>query len=377
MSAAQAPLAGINVLSLAEQYPGPLCTRLLVDMGAQVIQLERPGVGDPLRASNPWLFRSCAINKKSVALDLKSADGITAAKALVEGSDVLIEGFRPGVMKRLGLGYEDVCHINQRIVYCSLSGYGQTGPYRDEVGHNINYEATSGLLDPFILPDSPYAYFPGGPPMGDIVAGCLAATGIVATLRKAEATGAGDYIDLSITDALVFGLAPSITRAMNGIPPWPDREGAYQVFQCSDGAVAIGIAHEDHFWTPLCKVLEIEEISGLDHKARVECQADIRFQIQEKLIRHSVDYWLKEFAGRVPCSAVNRVGEVLDDPQVRHRQMGVRAIDEQGEEFLTVRSPLAGHVDSQTMPGKVPSLGESTDEILATLGLSDAAHRPE
>ena len=360
-------LEGVTVLSLAEQFPGPLCTRLLADLGAEVIQLERPAGGDPQRQANPWLFRFAGIGKKSVALDLKDEDAHSAARQLAERCDVLVEGFRPGVMRRLGLSYDDVREFNPKVVYCSISGYGQEGPYRDLTGHNINYEAISGYLEPYTTGE--YEYFTGGPPWGDVISGALATSGILAGLRQAEQTGAGTFVDITITDSLVFGLGGVLTRHANGGETWPLREGGYGLFRCSDGHIALGIAHEDHFWRALCALLDLEQYAGLDHIQRIERRDELRAAIGARLVLQSVDYWVEAMGQEIPCSRVHRIADVADDPQIVHRHLFTDARDETGERFVTVRS-LFGEPDAT--PRSVPALGRHTRDVLASLGLDDA-----
>jgi crotonobetainyl-CoA:carnitine CoA-transferase CaiB-like acyl-CoA transferase len=359
-------LDGVTVLSLAEQFPGPLCTRLLADLGAEVIQLERPGGGDPQRQANPWLFRFAGLGKKSVALDLKDATAFAAARKLAERCDVLVEGFRPGVMSRLNLSYEDVRSFNPKVVYCSISGYGQDGPYRDLTGHNINYEAISGYLEPYA--GTGYEYFTGGPPWGDVLSGSLAASGILAALRKAEQTGTGAFLDISITDSLAFGLGGVLTRHVNHGETWPLREGGYGLFRCTDGYLALGIAHEDYFWRALCRLLEIEQYAGLDHAQRIAQRDELREAIGARLARHPVGYWMETMGEEVPCSPVNRVSDVAADPQIVERNLFIEALDEGGSPFTTLRS-LFGGAD----PGRhsVPALGRDTRDVLASLGLAE------
>ncbi|HEX3930527.1 MAG TPA: CaiB/BaiF CoA-transferase family protein [Nocardioides sp.] len=358
-------LKGVTVLSLAEQFPGPLCTRLLGDLGAEVIQLERPTGGDPQRDANPWLFRFAGIGKRSVTLDLKDPAALSAARLLVEKCDVLVEGFRPGVMERLGLSYEAVRELNPTIVYCSISGYGQDGPYRGLSGHNINYEAVSGYLEPYLSGE--YEYFSGGPPWGDVLSGSLATSAIMAGLRQA-ATGESSYIDISITDSLVFGLGGVLTRYENGGPAWQLREGGYGLFACQDGHLALGISHEDTFWRSMCSLLGLDEYAELDHLQRIEQRHELRSKIAERLAVETVDHWLAAMGEGIPCSRVNRIAEVSSDPQLRDRGLFTQARAQDGEPFTTIRS-LFGTADLRSTT--VPALGTATISVLEELGLSE------
>jgi crotonobetainyl-CoA:carnitine CoA-transferase CaiB-like acyl-CoA transferase len=360
-------LDGVTVLSLAEQFPGPLCTRLLADLGAEVIQLERPAGGDPQRRANPWLFRFAGMGKKSVTLDLKDAAAYAAARKLAARCDVLVEGFRPGVMSRLKLSYEDVREFNPKVVYCSISGYGQDGPYRDLTGHNVNYEAISGYLEPYTTGE--YEYFTGAPPWGDVLSGSLATSGILAALRKAEQTGTGAYVDISITDSLTFGLGGILTRHVNHGETWQLREAGYGLFRCSDGNIALGIAHEDHFWRALCRLLRIEQYQGLDHVQRIEQRDELREEIGTRLGQQSVDYWIEAMGDEIPCSRVNRIADVAADPQIVQRNLFTDALDEEGNRFTTLRSLFGG---SDPARHTVPALGRHTRDVLAALGLTEA-----
>jgi crotonobetainyl-CoA:carnitine CoA-transferase CaiB-like acyl-CoA transferase len=333
-------LAGVRVVSFAAHYPGPLCTRLLGDLGAEVVQVERPGTGDPARTANPWLFRSTAVGRSSIALDLKDPDDLAAARRLVERADVLVEGFRPGVMARLGLGYEDVRALNRRLVYCSISSYGQDGPDAAQIGHNINFEAVAGLLDPYVDRHKVDEYFTAGLPLGDILSGLFAALGIVGGLRHAERTGDGRHLDISITDSLLFAMAPHVTRAAAGEPVWSVREAGYAIYPTQDGHVALGIAHEDPFWGELCREPGLADLASLTHAERVTRAAEVRARVEAVLRGRPSKDWVRRLAGRVPCSRVATVAEVAGDAQLRERGLLFEARDEEGRPFTAVRSPL-------------------------------------
>jgi len=368
MTGLDQPMRGLLVVSFAEQLPGPIATRLMVELGAEVIQVERPGQGDPQRGANPWLFRSAALGKKSIALDLKRPQALAAVKRLASRADVLVEGYRPGVMRRLGLGYDDVKALNPRIVYCSISGYGQEGPAREVVGHNINYEAMTGLMDPYVPADSGYAYFPSGPPLGDLIAGSLALSGIFAGLRQAERDGVGAYLDIAIADALVFGIGHVLTAKMNGAGGWPAREAGYGLFRTSDGAIALGIAHEDNFWGSLCGALDLDALRGVKHAERVTRATELRAVLAERFAKGRTQDWIALLAPRdVPCSAANRLEDVGREPQMLHRGLFQQALTETGALFTTTSSPLLrGTVGAA--PPQVPELGAHTEEVLLGLG---------
>ena len=245
-------LDGTRVLDLSIWRPGPYATQLLVDLGAEVIKVEPPG-GDPMRAY-PGLFASLNASKRGIELDLKDDDDRATALALAAGADVVVEGFRPGVVDRLGVGYEVVQATNPSVVYCSISGLGQTGPLALAPGHDINYQAWAGSLSP--EGGSPRT---SAVPIADLAAGMAAALGVCAALLRRAATGEGERIDVAMTDVLATwtGAVPPATRdataEARSVP-------GYGTFVTADGGhIALGVISEDHFWRPLCVAL------GLDH----------------------------------------------------------------------------------------------------------------
>jgi crotonobetainyl-CoA:carnitine CoA-transferase CaiB-like acyl-CoA transferase len=341
-----------------------LCTQLLGDLGAEIIQLERPG-GDPQRSVNEWLFRAASLGKKSVEIDLKEEAGRESARRLIEDSHVFLEGFRPGVAARLGMGVGALSEVNPRLVYCSISGYGQTGPYRLVSGHNVNYEAVAGVLDASLRPDLGVSYFAAAPPLGDIVSGMTAALGIMAGLRSVEADGKGVYLDVSIVDSLALALAPNITRALNGHDPWSVREPAYGIFESADGWVALGISYEDHFWRHLCEVLGFDDLLMLSRPERIARRDAIRRRVSEALCTRPTAYWVESFGDLVPCSPVNRLHDVEHDAQIVSRNLIVSAVDEAGRDFRTVASPfsrVSGKLDDSARR-RVPALGSANEDL--------------
>lgn len=367
-----ASLSGITVVSMAEQYPGPLCTRLLHELGAEVILVERPGVGDPQREAGPWLFRSAAIGKKSIALNLKNPAAQDAARKLIARSQVFVEGYRPGVAQRLGLGYDPLRELNPALVYCSISGFGQDGPYRNVTGHNLNYEAISGAIDPYLRPELGLKYFDGGIPVGDIMAALTAALGIAAAVRSAEKTGEGRYIDIAITDALVLALAPNLCKTLNGDRSgWPTREAGYGLFETADGTIALGIAHEDHFWEALCDLLNLPSLASLSHQERVEKGSEVRKELRARFATRATQAWLDVLAAKgIPCSRANELGDVAADPHLRSRGLFATALDETGRTFSTAGSPFQ-RSGSSTAQERVPALGADTCAVLQGLGYTE------
>ncbi|MEO1330861.1 MAG: CaiB/BaiF CoA-transferase family protein, partial [Pseudomonadota bacterium] len=253
MTTPDTPLAGLRIVSMAEQYPGPFACMTLSDLGADVIQVERPGSGDPARFL-PAFFEAVNRGKRSVALDVKVPGDRNRLLALVDQADVFMEGFRPGKLARLGLGWEDLSARNPRLVYCSISGFGQTGPYRDRPAHDLTYQGVGGALDERIrgaVTGAPSDFL-----MGDTLSALYAVIGILSALKGRDRTGRGGHVDVSMSDAVTAGLAPFVASADQPAPPPPQEEPAYDLFECADGAwITLSIAHEDAYWARLAALL--------------------------------------------------------------------------------------------------------------------------
>lgn len=360
-----APLAGLKILSLAEQFPGPYATMLLSDMGAEVIMIERPGIGDPARQFPP-LFRALNRGKRSVALDLKSADDLAQFRTLAQTADVIVEGFRPGKLAALGAGFEDIRKINSSLVYVSISGYGQDGPYRDRAGHDLSYEGVGGLLA-----DQAETGLPGPlptVPLADIGAALFAAIAILSAVFSSQRTGQGRYVDVSMSDAVVSMLTAFLVPAANGTPLGEFiAEPAYGVFTCKDGKLmTLSIAHEDWFWKPFCEVIGKPERAGLKGRDRVAQKDTLREEIAAVLVSKTRADWgvLFDEAG-VPWGPLNSLVETLDDPHVRARQL-LRTMTQEGgktETFLV--QPLKFDDFDSEISGLPPEIGADNESVFA------------
>lgn len=271
-------LAGISVLDLSVWRPGPYATSLLAHLGADVVKIEPPG-GDPMR-HYPELFDSVNAGKRSMVLDLKAAPDLASALALVAEADVLVEGFRPGVMARLGLGYDFVHRLNPALVYCSISGYGQTGERALLPGHDVNYQAWAGALSP----DGGTAALPPLP-VADLASGLTAAFGICAALVGGAGVGSGPHLDVSMTDVMstwtgsarAVGSEPASTADPASVP-------GYGLFRTADGAqVALGVVNEQHFWIALCGELGLEELSPVPFAERIERAAELNLALVDAI----------------------------------------------------------------------------------------------
>ncbi|ASM74995.1 MULTISPECIES: CaiB/BaiF CoA transferase family protein [Roseobacteraceae] len=259
------PLEGVTVADFSELLPGPFMTGAMAEMGARVIKIERPG-GDGMRRSSPGGFEIVNRGKSSVMLDLKNVADRERAIKIVRDADVMVEGFRPGVMARLGLGYEAMRELNPGLVYISLSGYGQTGPMVAAPGHDLNYLAQAGVTSLCGRPDGPPEHT-FGLPVADLGGGLYGLASVTAALLHRMHTGVGQYIDLSITDCLAHWVNPR--RGVYNVQGVDDVAGqrqialvrpAYGVFACQDGDISVA-ALEDHFWAALCRAVDLGEFA--------------------------------------------------------------------------------------------------------------------
>jgi crotonobetainyl-CoA:carnitine CoA-transferase CaiB-like acyl-CoA transferase len=373
------PLEGIRILDLSGLAPGPYCTMLLGDLGADIVVVEatpgagrRMGVSDRAEVHNP-LRR----NKRSIGLNLKDPAAQEAFLKLAENVDVVIEGYRPGVVKRLGVDYETVSKRNPRVVYCSLSGYGQTGPYSNLVGHDINYISLGGALDANGWPDTPPAIplnliadFAGG--------GLYAAFAILAALIARQTTGRGQYVDMAMSDGVTslmamatgnyFGGGQVPKRGADflngGIPP-------YNVYECKDGKwLSIG-SLEPWLWKTTCEVLGCEQFipNQLNRAMYPEMFEWLRAKFKEK----TRDEWFEELRHHDICvGPVLSMDEVFANPHVLARQMMIEVPTPDGGSVKQVGIAAKFSETPGAVRSTAPARGEHTDEVLREGGLSEA-----
>jgi CoA:oxalate CoA-transferase len=271
-------LAGVRVLDFGIWRPVPSATALLADLGADVIKVEPPG-GDPMRAF-PGLFRELARHKRSVVLDLRTPGGRERALALAADADAVLEGFRPGVAERLGIGYEAVRAVNPAVVYCSVSGYGHVGELADLPGHDVNYQAFAGALAPE-GEDPPVA---SPLPVADLAAGLVAAFAVCAALIGARATGEGERIDIAMADVIATWVGPPGVNRVADAPGASRGVGGYGTFRTADGRwVALGVIAEDHFWRCVCDALGLPELRGATFAERVARGAELNEAIARRI----------------------------------------------------------------------------------------------
>jgi crotonobetainyl-CoA:carnitine CoA-transferase CaiB-like acyl-CoA transferase len=372
------PLDGFLILDLTRLLPGAYCTLLLADLGADVLKVEQPGKGDPLREAPPLVDGVGAAHlaldrgKRSLTLDLKAPEGPEVLLRLVERAGAMVESSRPGVLDRLGIGYGTLSRRNRRLVYCALTGYGQDGPYRDRPGHDVNYVALTGLLDATGTPDGPPAV--PAAQTADLAGGMGAAIGILAGLLEAERTGRGRLVDLAMLDAAASWAALLWSWYLaTGTPPSRGRwflTGAlacYRVYRAGDGRyLAVG-ALEPKFWSVLCQALGVPELAETQFDP--ERQEEMAAHVADIFLTRSRSEWLDALAGLEACVApVNDVAEAVEDPQLIHRGMVAEAGGRRVGPGPLVK--VADRPGGPLVPG--PDLGEHTDAVLAEAGFTEA-----
>jgi crotonobetainyl-CoA:carnitine CoA-transferase CaiB-like acyl-CoA transferase len=364
-------LAGITVLDLSRLLPGPCCSMMLADHGARVIAIE-----DKRFIADDLFITTVNRNKEHMSLNLKTLEGKEIFFRLVERADVLLEGFRPGVVHRLGIDYDTVCKINSKIIYCSITGYGQTGPCRDRAGHDVNFLAHSGVLDLIGEPDRPPSI--PGVQIADIAGGGMnAAIGILLALVARERTAKGQYIDISMTDSMVSLLPLTLfLQQRTGEDPkrgeilLSHRYACYNTYETADGRyLSIG-AVENRFWKRLCDHLGVPAYASLqyDEKRRLEIVDCLRTTFKQKTLTE----WESELADMDICwGPVRNLQEVLQEPLFRQRNMVVDIRDQKGETTTTLGVP----VKLSETPGSIRTppvnFGESTIPILKELGYNE------
>lgn len=380
-------LTGLKVLDLSRYAPGPYCTMILGDMGADIIKIEEAGKPTGRRAEKGNSHKAPAVreypppdspfdpsnrNKRSIGLNLKSDQGREIFYKLAKDADIVVEGFRPGVTRRLGIDYPKLKKVNKGIIYCAITGYGQDGPYRDLPGHDINYISQGGVLGIMKEPVLP------GNLIGDIAGGGMQAViGILAAVIAREKTGEGQFVDISITDGIVSQLAPYFGAYVmnNRMPNESDRVSMgtmpfYNVYRTKDGKkISIGCS-EPWFFVNLCKVLECEDL--IPYHADAERAGKVKEVFSKKFLTKNRDEWFEILTrSDIAVSKVLELDELEDDPQLKHRNM-----------IVTLEHPEKGTVKQagisiklSNTPGSIrkfaPRRGEDTINILMDMGYSE------
>ena len=374
------PLSDLTVLDLSRVLAGPYCSMMLGDLGADVIKVERPELGDDTRHWDPpsaggeAAYYLCVNrNKRSLTVNLKEAEGREIIRELARKSDILIENYKVGTLDKMGLGYEEIKKINPGIIYCSITGFGQNGPYKDKPGYDFMIQGMGGIMS--------FTGDPEGPPMKvgvaivDITAGLFASSAILAALRHREKTGVGQFIDIALLDSVVAWLANvGSNYLISG--QLPRRFGnahpnivPYEPFMAGDGvyiALAVG---NDPQWRKLCKLAGIEELAEdprfATNAARVNHREDLIPIIQKKMLDRPAEEWLQVLdENKIPCGPINTLDKVFSDPQVLAREMVADVPHPTAESFKMVASPMKFTETPCEITRHPPLLGEHTDEVL-------------
>ncbi|MFO7667805.1 MAG: CaiB/BaiF CoA-transferase family protein [Desulfobacterales bacterium] len=364
-------LSGVKVLDMSRLLPGPYCSMILGDHGARIIAVE-----DRRFLADGLFFDPVNRNKEHMSLNLKTQEGKEIFLKLIKEADVFMEGFRPGVVDKLGIDYESVRKINPGIIYCSITGYGQTGPYRDRVGHDANYLSFSGVLDLIGEPEKAPAI--PGVQIADIAGGGMyAAIGILLALYAREKTGAGQYIDISMTDGMVSLMpVPLFYQEISGqITRRGDfflshRYACYNTYETADGRyISIG-AVENRFWKRLCEIMGVPEYAALQYNE--EKRAELIDFMRTAFKKKTIGEWSVVLSSEDVCwGKIQTLPEVLEDPLFAEREMVVEIKRKDGKMSKAIGIP----VKLSETPGSVrtppPCFGENTEEILRELGYND------
>jgi formyl-CoA transferase len=377
-------LAGLRIVDLTQVMAGPFCTMLLADLGADVIKIEPPN-GDSTRTmpgavgTDSPSFNAVNRGKRSVVLNLKTKEGVEAVKTLARTADVFVENYRPGVMETLGLDYASLSAINPRLVYASISGYGQTGPDRNKGGFDLVAQGVSGIMSVTGEPDG--APVKSGIPLTDLGAGLFATVGILAALESRHRTGRGQQVDTSLLDAGVGLSVWEATQYFSG-RGIPERLGSahrmsapYQAFRCADGFITIGGANDRTFHR-ICDVLGHPEWRDMaEFKTdgmRIRNRVDLAGRIEAITKSQPRAHWLVLFeANNIPCGPINDYAQVFQDPQVIARELVVDVEHPTLGAIKSLGSPIKLSVTPPDVKRRAPLLGEHTDEVLSEAGIGD------
>ena len=381
MTKSSGALGGLRVLDVTQIMAGPFCAMLLADLGADVVKIEPPS-GDSTRkmpgaiGTDSPSFNAVNRGKRSIVVDLKKAEGLGVVTRLVGSTDILVENYRPGVMDALGLGFDALRAVNPRLIYASISGYGQTGPDRDKGGFDLIAQGISGIMSVTGEPGGPPVK--SGVPLTDLGAGLFALVGILAALEDRHRTGLGQRIDTSLVEA---GVALSVWEATEyfsgrGIPApmgsahrmnAPD-----QAVRCADGYITIGAANERLFHR-LCDVLDHPEWTTVpefaDNAGRVQHRVRLAEWIEAITIEKPRSYWLELLEKNdIPCGPINNYEQVLSDPHIVAREMVVDVEHPTLGSIKTLGSPIKMSATPPEVRRRAPLLGEHTDEVLTEAG---------
>lgn len=380
------PLEGIRVLDLTRVLAGPFCTMLLQDLGAEVLKVEMPERGDDSRHFGPFkegrslYFMSINRGKRSMTLNLKSDEGRDVFRSLVKESDVLVENFRPGVMEKLGLGWEDLHELNPRLVYAASSGYGHTGPDSQKPAYDILAQAEGGIMSVTGWPGQ--APVRVGASLGDITAALFTANGIMAALYQRESTGLGQKVDVAMLDCQVAILENALARyQVAGAAPEPlgNRHPTitpFQAYKTRDDYIVVAMGN-DALWASFCAAVDRRELTTDErfatNHARSENIEALNAEVMEPLFasRGSAAWMETLQEARIPHARINTIDKVMSHPQVLARKMVVSVDDPVAGRVRIAGNPIkmTNLPDEESRP-RIPELGEHTDSVLAALGMN-------
>jgi crotonobetainyl-CoA:carnitine CoA-transferase CaiB-like acyl-CoA transferase len=390
------PLDGITVLDLSRVLAGPSCTQMLGDLGAEIIKVERPGVGDETRTWGPPFVRdaggtettesgyylSANRNKRSVSINFARPEGAALVRRLLERADVLIENFKVGGLSEYGLAYAQLCREFPRLVYCSITGYGQDGPYAARPGYDLMAQGAGGIMSVTGESDGPPVKV--GVAVNDVMSGLYAAVAILSALRHRDRTGRGQHIDIALLDVQVAWLYNvGLNYLLSG--KVPGRWGTahpntvpYQVFPTSDGHVILG-ANNDTQFRRLCDVAGAPELAADPRFSTNSMRLKHRTELVERVAgltrKHTTQDWVERLeAAGLPCGPVNTIDRVFDDPQVLHREMKI-SMAHPASPVPLIGSPLKLSDTPVSFRRPPPTLGQHTDEVLEGLLKLTAAER--
>ncbi len=372
-------LSGVRIVDLTRMLAGPYASMLLADLGGEVIKIENPQGGDPTRRLGPpfvdgesGYFISVNRNKRSLALDLHKAQGRQVLYDLVKLSDVVLNNFRPGIMDKLGCDYETLRAINPRIIYCSLTGFGETGPYKDRPAFDLAIQAISGAMSITGEPDRPPVRM--GIPLGDLGGSLFCAFTVSAALYGRQRTGSGCFLDVALMDCmlslltyvgqyyLIDGKVPGrIGSAHQSVVP-------YQAFATQDRYIVVAVFLEK-FWGALCRVLEIEDLIDdprfSDNHRRRQHREELVPILEDVFRTRPGDEWLRLLSeAGVPCSPINNLDDVFSDPQVATRRMVVDVDHPKAGRLRSIGNPVKTSAARDDLFEAAPTLGQHTDEVL-------------
>ena len=384
------PLHGLRVFDLTRVLAGPTCTQILGDLGAEVIKVERPGSGDDTRKFGPpflvdaegretaesGYYLGVNRNKRSITLDLTRAEGQIIARRLIAESDILVENFKVGGLAKYGLGYAQLKPANPGLVYCSITGFGQTGPYAERPGYDVLIQAMGGFMSVTGEPDGEPQK--GGVPVADLMAGMYASVAIAAALRHREVTGEGQYIDIGMLDTQVATMSmQGLNYLTSGVVP--KRYGnahpnivPYQVFATADGHIILAVANDGQF-TRFCDFAGVPELAADEryksNDGRVRHRDPLIAALAPAIAARPSQYWLDGLEARnVSCGPINTLDQVFADPQVRFREMEIAMAHPLTEKPVRlIGSPIKMSATPPSYDRPPPLLGEHTDAVLGEL----------